>query len=151
MPETKLKKAVIYCRISNLIQAQNQESYSLKSQEESCREYARLKGYEVVKVFHDEGDKCSIEALSRTGVKALMKFVNEQELEITVIFDRINRLASGSRASTYVRNEIRKAGCRFESVNQVIVDDPVKIAAESIIAAMYEIEKELELKEKQCG
>ena len=45
------KNAVIYCRVSD--KKQIKEGSGLSSQETRCREFARHKGYEVEKVFHE--------------------------------------------------------------------------------------------------
>jgi len=47
------KRAVIYIRVSDPSQIEN---HSLETQDKICREYAKTKGYEVVKLFREEGE-----------------------------------------------------------------------------------------------
>ena len=46
------KQAVIYCRVSTT--RQMVEGDGLNSQETRCREFARMKGHEVIEVFRDD-------------------------------------------------------------------------------------------------
>jgi len=47
------KLAVIYIRVSDPSQAHNN---SLDTQEKICKDYLKSKGYELVKVFREEGE-----------------------------------------------------------------------------------------------
>ncbi|MGI9508076.1 MAG: recombinase family protein, partial [Geminicoccaceae bacterium] len=49
---TPQPKAVIYARVSSAKQTTRGDG--LSSQETRCREYARYKGYEVIKTFSDD-------------------------------------------------------------------------------------------------
>ncbi|MFB2553038.1 recombinase family protein [Ensifer soli] len=46
------QKAVLYCRVSSA--KQRIDGHGLASQERRCRDYAAMKGYEVVEVFRDD-------------------------------------------------------------------------------------------------
>lgn len=46
------QKAVIYCRVSTKKQAK--EGNGLDSQETRCREFAKFRNYEIVRVFSDD-------------------------------------------------------------------------------------------------
>lgn len=50
---TAMKQAIIYCRVSSVKQVK--EGHGLVSQETRCKEFARMKQYEVVETFFDEG------------------------------------------------------------------------------------------------
>ncbi len=45
---TQRRKAVIYCRVSSPKQVK--EGHGLQSQETRCREYAKHKGYKVIRL-----------------------------------------------------------------------------------------------------
>lgn len=65
-------KAVIYTRISSVAQAK--KGQGLASQETRCREFAHMKGYEVVEVF---GDKAiSGRLVERPGIKEMLSYLN---------------------------------------------------------------------------
>ena len=48
----KLNKCYIYTRVSTKMQV---DGYSLEAQENRCRAMAEAKGYEVIRVYQDEG------------------------------------------------------------------------------------------------
>ena len=52
MDEQQSKYAVLYLRVSTEEQVDN---YSLSSQEEICKKEAAKRGYQVIKVFKEEG------------------------------------------------------------------------------------------------
>ncbi|MBL4761010.1 MAG: recombinase family protein, partial [Mariprofundaceae bacterium] len=70
MPKELSQKAVIYCRVSGAKQIR--EGDGLGSQETRCREYARYKGYEVVKVF---ADNITGKAVERPAMIELLGFL----------------------------------------------------------------------------
>ena len=86
-----MQKAVIYCRVSSV--KQSTEGHGLDGQEHRCREYAKQKGYEVIKVFGDTfsggGD-----FLNRPAMSSLLGYLDkEPATNFVVIFDDLKRLA----------------------------------------------------------
>ena len=76
--------AVIYCRVSSAKQVR--EGHGLASQETRCREFAQLKGYQVVEVFHDEGVSGSL--INRPGMHALLTYLQKSKGSRTNRADR---------------------------------------------------------------
>jgi DNA invertase Pin-like site-specific DNA recombinase len=64
------KVAVIYCRVSSTKQTTRGDG--LGSQETRCRQYAKYKGYDVVRVFTDD---MSGSIGTRPGMKAMLAFL----------------------------------------------------------------------------
>lgn len=117
------KIAGIYKRVSTLDQAR--EGFSLPEQEEKLREFCKFKGYEVYKVYADEGisakndkrpayqemlqdikDKkinvivaFKLDRLTRSvyDIEKLMKFVNDNECDIDCMADESNTTTSNGR------------------------------------------------------
>ncbi|WP_277587428.1 YneB family resolvase-like protein [Psychrobacillus antarcticus] len=80
-------KSVIYCRVST--EKESQET-SLKRQEEELLEFAKLKNYEVEKIFLDQHSGYDIE---REGLLDLLEYVKENEIKAVFVQDetRIGR------------------------------------------------------------
>ncbi len=86
-------KAVIYCRVSS--ERQVKEGDGLNSQETRCREFAKSKGYNVVKVFKDKGVSGGL--LDRPAMHELFSFLDTQKESHVVIIDDVSRLARNIR------------------------------------------------------
>lgn len=80
-------KSVIYCRVST--EKESQET-SLIRQEEELLEFAKLKNYEVEKIFLDQHSGYDIE---REGLLDLLEYVKENEIKAVFVQDetRIGR------------------------------------------------------------
>ncbi len=93
------QKAVIYCRVSTKKQAR--EGNGLESQETRCREYAKYRGHEVVRVFSDD---MSGSLLGRPGMLEMLAFLRKHRRDgVVVIIDDISRLARGIEAHLKLR------------------------------------------------
>jgi site-specific DNA recombinase len=111
MEEKKTQKAIIYCRVSS--KKQEKDGTGLDSQETTCREYARYRGYSVVECFYDGK---SGKFTSRPGMKEMLAYLSKHRKEkLVVIIDDISRLARGMRAHLDLRDKITRLGGRLES------------------------------------
>ena len=91
---TNPKQAVIYCRVSSAKQMSRGDG--LNSQEARCREYAKYKNLEVLKVF---ADNMTGSVVSRPGMKAMIGFIKKRKtMGTVVIIDDHSRLARGLEA-----------------------------------------------------
>src|SRR5579871_3865165 len=85
------KWAVIYCRVST--REQVEEGNSLSTQEKMCKEYALKNGFEVKRVFIEEGE--SAKTRNRTELKKLLEYCSNKKNQIQAIIaykiDRISR------------------------------------------------------------
>ena len=106
-------KAVIYCRVST--ERQVKEGDGLKSQETRCREYARAKGYNVLRVFSDEGVSGSLP--NRPAIRETLAFLATQKESCIVIVDDISRLARGMDAYIELRSLFYAHRAIIESPN----------------------------------
>jgi DNA invertase Pin-like site-specific DNA recombinase len=105
------KVAAIYCRVSSTKQTTRGDG--LGSQETRCRQYAKYKGFDVVRVFTDD---MSGSISTRPGMKAMLAFLRQHRgTPHVVIIDDISRLARGLEAHLKLRADISGAGGRLES------------------------------------
>ena len=136
---TKIKQAVIYCRVSS--RAQEAEGHGLQSQETRCRQHAASKGYDVAAVFPDTitggGD-----FMQRPGMVALLSFLDAQpDDNFVVIFDDLKRFARDTRFHLDLREAFRLRGARIECLNFKFDDTPEGEFIETIMAAQGALER----------
>lgn len=82
------KRAVIYTRVSTELQAE--KGYSLISQLEACRKYAKDNDLEIVEEFSDD---YSGRELDRPGLNALRQMIGKSQIDALVVYsdDRLTR------------------------------------------------------------
>ena len=86
------KKCIIYVRVSTEEQTRG---YSLNGQERIDKDFAASLGYEVVRVFREEG--ISAKDLNRPQLQELMRWVRENSTEVAaLIFWKWERISRGT-------------------------------------------------------
>jgi DNA invertase Pin-like site-specific DNA recombinase len=100
------EEAVIYCRVSD--EEQVKKGHGLHSQEAVCREFARYRGFEVVKVFHEN---VTGKMLERPVMKELLSYLRKHKRRggMLVIIDDLSRFALSTSARKVPNRQ--KAGC----------------------------------------
>lgn len=84
----------------------------MASQERRCRDYAAMKGYEVVDVFRDD---VSGGHASRPAMMAMIKFLKAHRKEGYIcIIDDISRFSRDIRGHWDLRDLLREAGGKLE-------------------------------------
>ena len=134
-----MQEAIIYCRVSSA--RQSSEGHGLDSQEHRCREYAKLKGYEVTKVFRDsftgEGD-----FMNRPAMSALLGFLDKKPAtNYVVIFDDLKRFARDTVFHLKLRREFDARHAKVECLNFTFDGTPEGGFIETILAAQGELER----------
>lgn len=131
-------KALIYCRVSS--KGQELDGHVLESQETRCREYAKLKGYEVEAVFPDTISGGG-NFMKRPGMVALLSYLDAQpEQPYIVIFDDLKRFARDTRFHLDLRDAFRNRGAFIECLNFKFDDTPEGQFIETIMAAQGALE-----------
>lgn len=133
-------RAVIYCRVSSV--AQLQKGHGIASQETRCREFARMKGYEVVQVFTDEAVSGGL--IDRPGIRTMLTFLRakRKEGDFVVIIDDISRLARDIKAHLELRAAIATAGARLESPSVEFGEDSDSILVENLLASVSQHQRQ---------
>ena len=127
---------IIYCRVSS--KKQITQGDGLGSQENSCRNYAAMRGYEVLDVFTD-GITGGTE--ERKGLQGLLAFLEQESPGIVVIIDDIKRFAREVEIHFALRRALTKAGARLESPLFRFEDTPEGKFIETMMAAQAELER----------
>ena len=136
--EIELSTAVIYCRVSGKKQVKRGDG--LGSQENRCREYARYKCLEVLKVFTDDMTGGNT---ARPGMIAMLGYLKQQKIKPTVvIIDDISRLARGLEAHLELRTLLAKAGGKLESPSIEFGEDSDSILVENLLASVSQHQRQ---------
>lgn len=131
---------IIYCRVSS--QRQVAEGHGLESQEQTCRNHIKFKGYpDPARVFKDEGVSGGL--LNRPGMQELLAFLDEQpnDVEVIVVVDDIKRFARDVQHHFTLKTAIYSRGARLESPTHKFEDSPEGKFVETIFAATAELER----------
>lgn len=132
-------KAVIYCRVSSA--AQVRKGDGLGSQETRCRQLAQNKGYEVVKVFRDEGASGGM--IDRPGMLAMLQFLKAQKGgQCVVLIDDISRLARGLEAHIQLRTLISGLGAKLASPSIEFGEDSDSMLVENLLASVSQHQRQ---------
>ncbi len=127
-----LKRAVIYARVSSL--KQKTKGDGLESQVTRCREFARMKGYQVVEVFRDD---VSGKLIERPGMKAMLAFMRKNRTSgVIALIDDISRLARDIGTHLELRAAISGAGGFLESPSIEFGTDSDSILVENLLASV---------------
>ncbi|MCT4654398.1 MAG: recombinase family protein [Cohaesibacter sp.] len=138
MSDTHLNQAVIYRRVSST--KQTKVGDGLNSQETRCRDFARLKGYQIVGVFSDD---MSGSTKQRPGMETMLSFVRKQKVKGTrILIDDVSRLARGLDAHLELRRSIAEAGGVLESPSIEFGEDPDSILVENLLASVSQHQRQ---------
>ena len=138
MTKTTNLKAVIYCRVSST--KQTTQGNGLDSQETRCREYARYRGHDVVKVFKDDA---SGGLVTRPAMQSMLAFLKSRRKETTVvIIDDISRLARGLEAHLKLRAAISAVGGILESPSIEFGEDSDSQLVENLLASVSQHQRQ---------
>ena len=134
------KRAIIYTRVSDPSQIENN---SLMTQEKSCRETASLKGYEVLKVFREEG-KSAKHIYTRPELRKLFTFCSNKKNNVSAVFvyksDRFSRNVEEGLAAI---SRLAKYKVEVFSVIEGYENDPMGRAMRIIVMAMDQLDNEM--------
>ncbi|MFC6199191.1 recombinase family protein [Ponticaulis profundi] len=127
------QKAVAYVRVSSL--AQVRKGQGAESQAARCAEFARMKGYEIVRVFEDKAVSGSL--VERPGMKTMLAYLRKHRRDqIRVIIDDISRLARDLTAHLKLRTSISEAGGVLESPSIEFGEDSDSQLIEHLLASV---------------
>ncbi len=134
-----IKKVVGYTRVSTSKQVK--EGESLSTQREQITEFAKNKGWELKKIYSDEGmSGAKIE--HRTDFKKLIEDAKQGKFEV-VIFTRLSRFARNTREYLNLFHELQEHGISIVSIKENF--DPTTNtgkAMATILASFAELERD---------
>ena len=140
MENIKSKKAIIYYRVSTEDQAQF--GVSLEQQKNNCLSYAEREGWEVVKIFHDDG--VSAKTTERPSLQAMLQYCNKNYKQIgSLIIYKVDRLSRNVNDYTNILFLLNKLNIRLVSTTEAIDDTPIGKFVGNIMAANAQMDNEI--------
>lgn len=138
---------VFYLRVSSEEQVSN---FSLDTQEELCRTFAKHQGYNVKKIFREEG--VSAKTLNRPKLLELLEFVRINKKDIvSVVAYRIDRVSRETSDYLAVRKKLFELGVKLESASEPTGDSPTEKFIETILAASAELDNSIRAEKARNG
>jgi site-specific DNA recombinase len=134
------KKIIGYCRVSTDNQ---KDEGTIDIQRQALKEYAEAKGYELVKVFEDEGVSGGLE--DRVGLAELFNFLEDKEnkeVEAVLIF-KLDRLARDLRIQENLIHKLKERQKTLLSIKEPDLEDsdPMRKAFRQFMGIVSELEK----------
>jgi site-specific DNA recombinase len=106
----------IYVRVSTEEQAQ--EGFSIRAQEQKLKDYARIKDWQIYKIYADEGISGK-DIKGRPAVKELIADVEAGKIKNVLVF-KIDRLTRSTADLIYLVDTFNKYDCAFNSLLESI-------------------------------
>lgn len=136
VPSLKPMNVVLYLRVSTTEQVTN---FSLDTQEELCRTTAQRLGYNIIRIFREEGE--SAKTADRPQLIQLLEYCRIHKNEIhSVMVYRIDRMARETSDYLTIRKHLASYGIRLESATEPTGDSPTSKFLETIFAANAELD-----------
>ncbi len=143
-------RAIIYCRVSSKEQTLN---LSLPVQEDQCRAFCKLNGWEVDRVFIERCE--SAKTSNRTELQAALAYLrdqNKRRVNIHVfIVTNVDRFARDAFDHAIIRRHLAGLGVTLRSVSQPIDETPAGKFMEGIFAALSQLDNEVRGSRTKAG
>jgi site-specific DNA recombinase len=130
------KRAVLYARVSTDEQARS--GYSLAQQIEALREYAALKGYEVLDEVEDAGQSGA--SLERPGMDRVRDLVAAGGVSVVLAQDR-DRFAREPAYHYLLRREFEENGTKIRALNDRGDESPEGELTDGILDQLAKYER----------
>lgn len=132
-------RAVVYCRVSTKEQIQN---LSLDTQQRACEDFCNRNGYEVARVFIEQGE--SAKTANRTEFRKLLEFCRQHKKSLkAVVVYSINRFARSTHDHAVVTAHLRNLGITLKSVTEPITDTSSGRLMENVLAAFAQFDNDV--------
>ena len=141
------KKCVIYTRVSTVEQAKNQ---SLGVQKKACEEYARRNGYQIDRIFEEEGE--SAKTANRTKFQEMFVYLKEYQDKISaVILWKLDRFSRDVYDSLSYHNLLLSWDIKLISLTENIDQTPAGKFTSIMLAGMSQYENEVKSERTVAG
>ena len=142
-----MNEAVIYCRVSTQEQTKN---LSLATQQKACEAYCAQHGFEVGKVFVEEGE--SAKTADRTELQKLLTHCRENKGRVQfVVVYHTSRFARNSHDHLALRVLLSKYGSSLRSVTEKLDESSQGKFIETMYAAMNQLDNDVKADRTTVG
>lgn len=119
-------QAVLYCRYSS----HAQRDVSIDQQVAECRQFAKAKDLEIVRVFADHAVSGTTDR--RPEFQRMIAEAPSLGVQYVIVY-ALDRFARDRYDSAVYKRQLREAGIRVISATEPITDDPVGVLMESML------------------
>jgi len=136
----ELIRLVGYCRVSTDSQ---KEEGTIEIQEKALSSYIQKSGYELIRIFKDEGISGSSELENRPGLAELFNFIEtEKDIKGVLIF-KLDRLARDLYIQEHLIKKLELLNKELISIKEPHLDskDPMRKAFRQFMGIVSELEK----------
>lgn len=135
------KRVIIYIRVSDPSQIDNN---SLETQEKQCRDFAKHKGYEVIKVFVEPGRSAGKQIEKRIALREALTFCTKKQNRISFfLVYNFKRFSRNADEGVPIISLLAKHGIEVISATEVSEMNPIGRAIRTIFIALGQLENEL--------
>jgi DNA invertase Pin-like site-specific DNA recombinase len=136
--ETQLR-AVGYVRISK----ENPEGHSLEAQRQAIEAYCKARGWELVRIYEDDGVSGAVAPDERPALAELERDVLSDGIQYVIVW-RLDRLGRKAGELLAFLDRLEKKGVAFVSIDDAIdTSKPEGRLLRTILAGVAEFEREL--------
>ncbi len=144
---SKNGSAVIYCRVSTAEQVQN---LSLSTQEKLCREYCGQQGWDVARVFIEQGE--SAKTANRPELQNLLTYCREHKRGLAaVVVYALNRFSRDSKDHHILRGLLLGFGIAIRSATEPIDESSTGRLMEGLLAAFAQYDNDVRAERTTAG
>ena len=133
-------KAVIYYRVSTSDQAER--GFSLENQKDVCLKYAEKEGYDVVKLFSDEGE--SAKTTDRPGLQDMLKFCADKKNKVScIVVYKIDRLTRNAEDYYQIKTILKDIDVSIVSATEAINETSSGKFLGNIMASVAQLDNDM--------
>lgn len=139
---------LIYTRVSTEEQAAS--GYSLDAQEDTCRDYCKKQGWNVIQVFREEGE--SAKTAARTQLIKLLEYCrkNKGKVDILLVY-KLDRFSRNTSDHQTVRALLNSFGVALRSATEHIDDTSTGKLMENIFSAFAQWDNDTRAERTKLG
>ena len=132
-------RAILYTRVSSKEQLKN---FSLPTQKKACVEYCVRNGFEIDRIFVDEGE--SAKTTNRPEFLKLLSYCRENagKIQFLVVYS-VNRFARDKHDHFVIRALLKTYGISLRSVTEPIDDSPEGKFIEGILSSHAQFDNDV--------
>lgn len=141
------EQAIVYVRVSTSRQLQGA---SLETQERACRRFCEERGWQVLRVFREEGE--SAKTANRTQLREMLVFCRRNRPRPTfVVVYALDRFARNGMDHDALRAALLSMQVKLRCVQTPLGESPYDKAMERMLSAIPQLENEIRAQSSVAG
>jgi DNA invertase Pin-like site-specific DNA recombinase len=143
------RAAVVYLRVST---AEQVENYSLDTQKRACIEYCEREGFEVDRIFREEGE--SAKTANRPQLQAMLNYCAKEAKRrsiVAAVVYRVDRLSRDALDYLVIRAALLRLGVQVHSATESFDDSPGGKLHEGLMAILAQFDNDVRAARTKAG